>query len=71
MTYGKLVKVIIPQIGQDGEGCVFVEFKNIDDSKKARKMLQARKFNNKALEIEYFSEEKYYMMDFSLGDTKT
>ncbi|XP_042382778.1 splicing factor U2af large subunit B-like isoform X5 [Zingiber officinale] len=62
--YGKLVNVVIPRPGQNGEptpgvGKVFLEYEDVDGSAKARQGLHGRKFGENQVAAVFYSENKF------------
>ncbi|XP_074567609.1 splicing factor U2af large subunit B-like isoform X2 [Curcuma longa] len=62
--YGKLVNVVIPRPGQNGEptpgvGKVFLEYEDVDGSAKARQGLHGRKFGENQVVAVFYSENKF------------
>jgi splicing factor U2AF subunit len=48
-----------------GIGYAFIEFANIEGASKAKKALHGRRFGSNDVEVEYFSEDRYYKRDFA------
>lgn len=69
--YCKVVNIFMPRKDIEdnetpGMGNAYVEFNTVDDCKEVRKQLVGRRFNDRTLQMVYFSEEKYANRDFSL-----
>lgn len=66
MRYGKVVKVYVPRppiygdpFGMAGFGRVYVRFREIDEAKRAKDSLFKRRFNGRAVEAQYYPEERF------------
>ncbi|KAL4450931.1 hypothetical protein ABPG74_011773 [Tetrahymena malaccensis] len=62
--HGKVVKITIPRPSDQneqvkGQGRIFVEYENTDAARDARRDLNGRLFNNRTVQVQYFSEQKY------------
>ncbi|EAS01210.2 RNA recognition motif protein (macronuclear) [Tetrahymena thermophila SB210] len=62
--HGKVVKITIPRPSDSneqvkGQGRIFVEYENTDAARDARRDLNGRLFNNRTVQVQYFSEQKY------------
>lgn len=62
--FGQVLRVLIPRNGS-GAGMVFVEYANVEEAKLAAKSLGGRKFAERTVAADFFSEEKYARNDFS------
>mmetsp|Transcript_9946 Transcript_9946/g.14840 ORF Transcript_9946/g.14840 Transcript_9946/m.14840 type:complete len:396 (-) Transcript_9946:446-1633(-) len=62
--FGALKSVIIPRDGV-GKTKIFLEYVSKDDAAKAIKGLAGRTFDGKAVQANYYSEEKYAAKDYS------
>jgi len=66
IRYGKVVKVCVPRPPLFGDpytmvgfGRVYVRFREIEEAKRAKESLFKRRFNGRAVEAQYYPEERF------------
>eukprot|EP00588_Corethron_pennatum_P013678 CAMPEP_0194267378 /NCGR_PEP_ID=MMETSP0169-20130528/1900_1 /TAXON_ID=218684 /ORGANISM="Corethron pennatum, Strain L29A3" /LENGTH=399 /DNA_ID=CAMNT_0039008203 /DNA_START=124 /DNA_END=1323 /DNA_ORIENTATION=+ len=63
--FGSLKDVVIPRIGEPGEGKIFLEYMGTEHAAAAIRGLQGRTFDGRKVEAKYFDPEKFAAKDYN------
>ena len=66
MRYGKCIRVTVPRpplfgdpYSNAGFGRVYVRFREVDEAKRAKEGISKRRFNSRAVEVQYYPEDRF------------